>query len=58
MVLGIASAGNSVFNLLPVTCGELLGDHNVQSAVSIIFVYQSLANVLSTFCVGEWLLCR
>ena len=55
MLIGIACTGTSVFSLIPVTCAELFGKKNVQSAMAINFVYQGLANIVATFSAGKCL---
>lgn len=52
MLIGFSTTGTSVFNLMPVASAELLGKENVQSAMAINFVYQGVANVISTFIAG------
>ena len=53
MLIGMTCTGTSVFSLLPITCTELFGKENVQSALAINFLYQGLANVVSTFSAGK-----
>lgn len=51
-MLGASAVGTSVFSLLPIAYGELLGRENIQSAMAVNFVYQGLGSITSTFTIG------
>ena len=58
MLIGVSSAASSVFSLLPITCVELFGKENLQSALAINFVYQGVAHIVYAFGAGEFLYCK
>ncbi|XP_067942641.1 monocarboxylate transporter 9-like [Watersipora subatra] len=52
MLIGITFAGTSVYTLMPVTCTQLFGKQNLESAMSIIFFYIGISNIVMTFSIG------
>lgn len=54
IILGMATCGTSVFNLVPVVLGEILGPEHVTSAMGIHMVYESAAIIATTFISGQW----
>ena len=53
MLIGLAGAGTSVMSLIPIVSGELLGKENLYSAMSINYLYQGLALIVSAFSAGK-----
>lgn len=54
MLVGTSAAGASVSSLLPVAYGELLGRHNVTSAMATILFYEGLGALTATFIAGRF----
>lgn len=53
MLVGTSAFGTSVFSLLPIVCGDLMGQENVTSALGINFVYQAGSVFIGTFAAGK-----
>lgn len=52
VLIGLSCAGTSVFSILPIAIGELLGPEHVTSAMSIQMVFQSLAILGASYIAG------
>ena len=53
MIVGLSSMGTSVYNLIPIVSGELLGKQNVPSVMSANFFYEGVGCIIATFSAGE-----
>ncbi|XP_067941384.1 monocarboxylate transporter 9-like isoform X2 [Watersipora subatra] len=51
-VVGMGSAGTSVFGLMPIIARELFGIDHVESVLAMNFVYMGLSIIISTFASG------
>lgn len=52
MLVVMSACGTTVFSLLPIASGQLLGQENVVTALGLFRTYQAVATFLSIFSAG------
>ena len=53
MLTALSMFGTAVFNMIPIVISEMMGPENVPSCMGVLFVYQAVGIIASTFSIGK-----